>query len=119
MASDKTATRWKQFPYEVKGSRDALLNKHQACSRLVIFMRVPRLLRMLVTAIRAWQNDDIPRRGAALSYYTLFAMGPVLLIAIAVAGTVFGRDAAQGEIVSQIDQLVGSEGAQVVQTVLA
>jgi membrane protein len=57
--------------------------------------------------------------GAALAYYTLFAIGPVLIVVIAVAGTVFGAEAARGEIVGQIDQLIGSGGAEAVQTVLA
>lgn len=82
-------------------------------------MRAPKALRLLRLAFAAWQDDHIARRGAALAYYTLFALGPVLLIAVAVAGTIFGEQAARGEIVSQIEDLVGPAGAQVVQTVLA
>ncbi|MGH7608093.1 MAG: YihY/virulence factor BrkB family protein [Gemmatimonadales bacterium] len=82
-------------------------------------MRLPGTLRIVRTAFSAWQADHVPRRGAALAYYTLFAIGPVLLIAIAVAGTIFGPQAARGEIVGQIDQLIGPAGAEIVQTVLA
>ena len=74
---------------------------------------------MAMTAAKAWQDDSIPRLGAALAYYTLFAMGPMLVIVIAVAGTVFGPEAARGEIVRQLDGLIGRGGAQAVQNVLA
>jgi membrane protein len=69
-------------------------------------------------AVVAWWNDNAMRLGASVAYYTLFALGPVLLIAIAVAGAVFGPDAVRGEVVSQIDQLVGAEGARAVQSLL-
>jgi uncharacterized BrkB/YihY/UPF0761 family membrane protein len=49
--------------------------------------------------------------GAAIAYYTIFSIAPMLVIAIAVAGMLFGHDAAQGEIVNQIRDIVGTEGA--------
>jgi membrane protein len=61
----------------------------------------------------------VPRFGASLSYYTLFALAPMLIIAIAVAGAVFGEEAVRGQIVGQIDQLLGTEGARAVQSLLA
>ena len=74
---------------------------------------------MAVAAFKSWSKDQVPRRGAALAYYALFAIGPVLVVAIAIAGAVFGAEAARGEIVAQIDQLIGSDGARAVQDVLA
>jgi membrane protein len=56
--------------------------------------------------------------GAALAYYTLFSAAPLLIITIAVAGLFFGQEAAQGEIVAQIQGLIGREGATVVQGLL-
>ena len=56
--------------------------------------------------------------GAALAYYTLFSLAPILIVAIAVAGLAFGRDAVRGEVVGQIQGLVGREGAQAVQAML-
>jgi membrane protein len=56
--------------------------------------------------------------GAALAYYTLFALAPLLIIAIAAAGLVFGHEAARGEIVAQIQGLIGREGAIAVQGLL-
>jgi membrane protein len=69
-------------------------------------------------ALSAWWNDNVPRMGAALAYYTLFSLAPILIIAIAIAGLVFGREAVRGEIVGQIQGLVGREGALAVQAML-
>jgi len=56
--------------------------------------------------------------GASLAYYTLFAIAPILLVSTAIAGSVFGAEAARGEIVGQLDRLVGREGALAVQSLL-
>jgi membrane protein len=56
--------------------------------------------------------------GAALAYYTLFSLAPILVVAIAVAGLVFGPEAVRGEIVGQIDGLIGHQGAEAVQAML-
>src|SRR6266404_3779504 len=58
-----------------------------------------------------WNADDCLTLGAALAYYTVFSLAPILVIVIAVAGAVFGPEAAQGEIVTQIRGLTGEEGA--------
>ncbi len=63
-------------------------------------------------------DDKAPKLGAALSFYTIFSLAPLLIIAISVAGSIFGRKAARGEIVGQIRSLIGDEGARVVQTAL-
>ncbi len=65
----------------------------------------------------AW-NDDVPRMGAALAFYTLFALAPILIVSIVVGGMVFGHEAVRGEIVGQIEGLVGRDGAQAVQGML-
>jgi membrane protein len=70
-------------------------------------------------AAAEWLADYAPSMGAALAYYTLFAMAPVLLIAIAVAGLVFGDAAARGAIFVQLQDMLGSAGAAAVQGVLA
>ena len=81
--------------------------------------RVPVVLRVLWSAIRGFFADSVPRLGASLSYYTLFAIGPIIVISLAVAGAVFGPDAVRGEMVRQIDQLVGADAAEGVQSLLA
>ena len=73
---------------------------------------------MLKGAVAGWWGDNVPRMGAALAYYTLFSLAPILIVAIAVAGLAFGREAVRGEVVGQIQGLVGREGAQAVQAML-
>jgi membrane protein len=63
-------------------------------------------------------DDKAPKLGAALSFYTIFSLAPLLIIAISVAGAIFGRRAARGEIVGQIEGFIGEEGARIVQTTL-
>ncbi|HVQ48163.1 MAG TPA: YihY/virulence factor BrkB family protein [Gemmatimonadales bacterium] len=65
-----------------------------------------------------WWNDNVPRLGASLAYYTLFALAPILIVAISIGGLVFGPEAVRGEIVGQIQGLIGREGAEAVQSML-
>jgi membrane protein len=81
-------------------------------------MPEPVILRTIKGAGRAWWDDDCTRLGASLSFYTLFAIAPVLLVATSIAGLVFGAEAVRGEIVGQLDHLVGREGALAVQSLL-
>jgi len=80
--------------------------------------RTPAIVRIFGAALTAWWDDDALRLGAALAYYTLFAIAPVLLIATGIAGLVFSTDAVRGEIVNQLDHVVGREGAHAVQSLL-
>ena len=81
-------------------------------------MRLPPHFRLFWDALRGWSKDDVPRLGASLAYYTLLSLAPILVIAIGIAGVVFGRQAVQSELVQQLDALVGHEGALVVQSML-
>lgn len=80
------------------------------------------LLKTLTVLLRqagaAWLDDDAPTLGAALAFYTLFSLAPVLIVAVSVAGLVFGDKAAQGEIVRQFQGLMGTQGATAVETIL-
>jgi membrane protein len=76
------------------------------------------MLRVFGSALKAWWVDDALRLGAALAYYTLFAIAPVLLVATGIAGLVFSTDSVRAEIVNQLDYLVGREGAHAVQSLL-
>lgn len=58
-----------------------------------------------------WKDDRAASMGAALSYYSVFSLAPLLIIVIAVAGMLFGREAVQGEVVAQLRGLIGKEGA--------
>ncbi|MCA0239327.1 MAG: YihY/virulence factor BrkB family protein [Proteobacteria bacterium] len=70
-------------------------------------------------AAEAWLDDRCTSLGAALSYYTLFSMAPLLLIVVSVAGLLFGADAARGEVAAQLEGLLGGPGAAAVQELLA
>lgn len=67
----------------------------------------------------SWLDDYVPSMGAALAYYTIFSLAPLLLIVISVAGLVFGEDAARGEIQAQLQDLMGDRGASALQDLLA
>src|SRR5687767_5690012 len=73
---------------------------------------------LLRQAVAAWSDDYAPSMGAALAYYTLFSVAPLLLIVISVAGLVFGEDAARGEIMEQLQGLIGTESAKAVEALL-
>src|SRR4051794_9988996 len=64
---------------------------------------------------KEWSEDKAARLGAALAYYTIFSIGPLLLVAVAMAGLVLGDAAAQGKVVSTISAQVGPAGAEVIQ----
>ena len=81
-------------------------------------MYLRRLGSVLSKAANAWIDDHAQSMGAALSYYTVFSIAPLLLIAISVAGLVFGQDAAQGAVVDQLRGLIGQNGAQAIQDLL-
>ena len=74
---------------------------------------------MVKQAAQAWVNDYAPSMGAALAYYTVFSLAPLLLIVIAIAGMVFGADAARGEIFDQLRDLMGDDAAKGVEALLA
>ena len=81
-------------------------------------MYLRRLRHVLSRAGNAWIDDHAQSMGAALSYYTVFSLAPLLLIAISVAGLVFGRDAAQGAVVDQLHGLIGRQGSEAIQELL-
>jgi len=79
-------------------------------------------MREYVTLVKdsfaAWVDDFAPSMGAALSYYTIFSLAPLLIIVIAVAGLVFGADASRGAILEQLQAMLGPEGAKAVEDLL-
>ena len=81
-------------------------------------VRLPPPLDIIWEALKGWSADDVPRLGASLAYYTLFSIAPMLLIAITIAGLVFGAEAVRGQIASELTNLIGADGAQAVQALL-
>ncbi len=74
---------------------------------------------LIKASLSAWIDDYAPSMGAALSYYTVFSLAPLLVIVISVAGLVFGADAVRGSIFSQIDGLMGAEAAKGIEDLLS
>ncbi len=81
-------------------------------------MTLANVWKLARESVSAWIEDYAPSMGAALSYYTVFSLAPLLVIVIAVAGLVFGADTAQGEITGQLRGLLGDEGARGVEELL-
>jgi membrane protein len=77
-----------------------------------------RFFHLVVKAVQAWVADYAPSMGAAISYYTVFSLAPLLVIVIALAGAFFGREAVQGLIVEQLSGLIGREGAALVENLV-
>ena len=73
---------------------------------------------LLKEAFEKWSADKAPRLGAALSYYTVFSLVPLLVLAISIAGLVFGTEAAQQAIMAQIESLVGPQSAAAIKQML-
>lgn len=81
----------------------------------------PRLRHTLVwvwASARRWIDAAGPQLGASIAFYTIFSLAPLLVIAIAIAGAVFGQEAARGQVVAQIQDLVGPQSAQAIQAMI-
>jgi membrane protein len=78
-----------------------------------------RFVSTLKQAVRKWSDDKASRLGAALAYYALFSVAPLLIVAVGIAGLIFGEEAARGEIVAQIEDRVGPSVAGFLQDMMA
>ncbi|MDM0073856.1 YihY/virulence factor BrkB family protein [Variovorax sp. J2P1-59] len=81
-------------------------------------MNARALFDLCKQSFASWRADYAPSMGAALAYYTVFSVAPLLLIVISVVGLVFGREEARGEIFEQLSGLMGPEGARAIQIML-
>ncbi len=83
------------------------------------FRLTPRVVwSLLGETFFAWIEDRAPRLGAALAFYTVFALAPGLVVITAVVGFLLGQDAAQAQIIDQVQELAGFSGAQAVQAAI-
>src|SRR5262245_32661890 len=84
------------------------------------FVCLPRtnIVELVTETFDQWTGDNAPRLGAALAYYAVFSLAPLLIVVIGVAGLAFGRQVAQAQIVWQIQDLVGPEGAGAIRKML-
>src|SRR5437660_10101703 len=74
---------------------------------------------LIKTTIDKWIDHKDAVQGAALAYYSVFSIGPLMVIAIAIAGFVFGQEAARGEVQGQLSGLVGQTAAAAIDSMLA
>ncbi|MGB3512561.1 MAG: YihY/virulence factor BrkB family protein [Microcoleaceae cyanobacterium] len=74
-------------------------------------MNFKRILRLLKQTFQEWQQDKAPVLAAALTYHTLFSIAPLFIIAVAIAGFIFGESAAEGELVTQLENFMGEQVA--------
>jgi membrane protein len=74
---------------------------------------------LIKESFKEWKKDGALDLGAALAYYTIFSLAPLLLIVIGVAGLVWGREAVQGQLVAQLQGLVGPQGGEAIQAMVA
>jgi membrane protein len=81
-------------------------------------MSITRIWLLLKITFSQWRQDQASVMAAALAYYTVFSLAPLLIIVIAIAGAVFGEQAAKGELVMQMQGLIGKDGAQLIQTAI-
>ncbi len=77
-----------------------------------------KIIELLKNAGNEWVDDNASTLGAALAYYTIFSIAPLLVLAVSISGLAFGQKAAQGEITQQIEGMVGHQGAEAIQTML-
>lgn len=82
-------------------------------------MHAKSIFSLLKESFKEWQEDEALQLGAALAYYTLFSIAPLLLVVISVAGFFFGREAVQGQLDNQIQGMVGAQGADAIQAMVA
>lgn len=86
-------------------------------------MQAPTFLKkpwaLIKETFSEWSNDKAPRLGAALSYYTIFSLAPLLVLVISIAGLVFGQKAAEGRLLGQLSQVVGTDAGVALQSMVA
>jgi membrane protein len=85
--------------------------------RLVPYVAI-EIFEVARAAVRNWLADRAPSMGAAIAYYTVFSIAPILLLVIAIAGLAFGDQAAQGALVGNLSDVIGTEGAQALQALI-
>jgi membrane protein len=99
--------------------------RHAACLHVDVIDANPRLARLigipgaLWNAVTSWIADGGPRLGAAVAFYSIFALAPLLIVATAIASAVFGADEVRGQFTAQMGGLIGEEPAQSLERMIA
>lgn len=83
---------------------------------------VPRKLKSLyqhfIEAFNIWNDANASAMGAAVAFYTIFAIAPLFILVLALAGVMFGHEAAQHELYGQLEGLIGKNGSEAIQSIL-
>src|SRR5689334_19030383 len=82
------------------------------------FKRIRTAFTLLRHSAQAFSDDNSFKLSASLSYYTIYALGPLLIIIISLAGIFYGKDAVEGKIYDQLNELVGSSAALQIQDII-
>lgn len=82
-------------------------------------MNIKTIFNLFKDTFTEWQEDKASRLAAALAYYTVFSLSPLVIIILALVGFIFGQEATSGYLIQQIRGLMGQEGAEVIQTIIA
>lgn len=77
-----------------------------------------KIIELLKQTFKEWQEDHVSRLAAALAYYTIFSLAPLLIIAITIAGLLWSRDAVETQVLTQMQGLIGAQGAEFVEAML-
>lgn len=96
-----------------------LIDRYGEFKALRIIVLLIGVKEMLVATFKNWIDDDIPLHGAALAFYTIFSLAPLLIIVIAVTGFVFGEQAATGQVSAFLDEMVGIKIAIFVESIIS
>jgi membrane protein len=99
--------------------RLAYASRRPPLSLYSLFDRARSAGSLIKLSVSAWIDDGASSMGAAIAYYTIFSIAPLLVIAMAVAGWVFGADAVQGEVAAQLRSVIGTDAARAVQDLIA
>ena len=91
------------------------VSRHTSRSAWLLLQALPRVFRQ---ASSEWINDNAPRLGAAVAFYSLLSLAPVIVIAVAVAAAIFGQEAAQGRLASEIQGIAGPDVARTIQEII-
>ena len=116
---------FEQLTFSASSMQSSELHKSAARSQMqapaitVSLSAMQRLRMVALGSVQEWISQRAASKGAALAFYTLFSMAPILILVIAIISAFFGEEAAQGEIFAQLQSLVGPNGAQAIQTLVA
>jgi len=102
-----------------KSSRSPSRSKSSKPALAPAPLRLASLRTVVLGAVTDWLNHRASSKGAALAFYTLFSLAPILVLVLAIAGFFWGQEAARGELLDELRGLLGTPGAAAVQLVLA